>query len=376
MFHLGSSAGYAIDSLLASFVQMAEVLTGGRENIHVSFTRLEEDYINETLHGLSKIIEFDPSSNDASQKEFIKNYVRKNGIDMVLGFDQPVWQPTYRHLRKAGVRKIVSYLGAPMSDLNKGVKLMLKKLEVWATPGSPDHYIFESMAMAKTAYQGRGIPKHLVSVVYMGVNTTKFTPSEEETFYAHDAFGIPRSRKIIYYSGHMEERKGVAVLVKAAKHLYESHGHRDYHFLILGNQDGQEQRYIELLDESRARNHVTFGGYRKDISEILPSCSIGVIASTGWDSFTVSSLEIAACGLPLIVSSLQGLVETIEEGETGISFQPGNHEALAGHILTLLNNHETRQLMGRNARRRILAGFSKDMQIANMVDVMKKVLIT
>ena len=41
MFHLESSAGYAMDNLLPTFVQMAEILVGQRKKIHVSFTRLD-----------------------------------------------------------------------------------------------------------------------------------------------------------------------------------------------------------------------------------------------------------------------------------------------------------------------------------------------
>lgn len=373
MFHLESSAGYAMDNLLPTFVQMAEILVGQRKKIHVSFTRLDGGAHKKLLDGFDQLIEFDPASKSKSQHTFIENYVRQHRIDVVFGFDQLVWQPSYKYLRKGGVSKIVSYQGAPMSGLNRGIKLALKKLEVWLTPGSPDHFIFESQAMAKTAYQGRGIPKDKVSIVYLGVDEVKFKPTSDEYKYAHDTFEIPADRKIIYYSGHMEERKGVAVLIRAAMYLYGHYGRRDFHFLILGNKDGQEQRFLKLLGESGAGNHVTFGGYRRDIEKIVPSCFMGAIASTGWDSFTVSSLEVAACGLPLVVSNLQGLIETIEEGKTGFTFQPGDYKALANHIITLLDNQEIRNSMGENARKRILAGFTRPMQIDRLVDVMQKV---
>jgi glycosyltransferase involved in cell wall biosynthesis len=98
----------------------------------------------------------------------------------------------------------------------------------------------------------------------------------------HDIFTIPADRKIIYYSGHMEERKGVAVLMHAARDLYDRHGRRDFHFLILGNREGEEQRFLDMLKDTGAWDHVTFGGYRKDFEQILPGCYLGAIASTGW----------------------------------------------------------------------------------------------
>ena len=260
-----------------------------------------------------------------------------------------------------------------MSSINTGLKLKLKQLQVALTPNSPDHYIFESEAMAQSAYLGRGIAKDKVSIAYLGVNTDKFKPSRTEDFYSHDTFKIPKDRKILFYSGHMEKRKGVAVLVNAAKHLYSYHNKRDFHFLILGNKGEEEKQYLEMLADEGARSHVTFGGYRNDIEKIMPSCHLGIIASTGWDSFTMSSLEMASSGLPLLVSNLQGLAETIDEGKTGHSFEPGNHIELSQLIISMLNNDEIRNHMGENARKRILSKFTDKKQIERIASLVKQV---
>ena len=301
------------------------------------------------------------------------NHIRKHNIDTIFVFDQPVWSPAYKYLRKAGVRNIVSYWGAPISSINTGIRLLFKKLDVLFTSGSPDHYIFESNAMAKTAFMGRGIPKSKVSVIYMGVDTEKYKPVAGKREYAHEMFNIPHARQIVYYSGHMEERKGVDVLMKAAKHLYDYCGRRDFHFLILGNKNNEEQQYLRMLGESGACGHVTFGGYRKDVNKILPACNIGVIASTGWDSFTMSALEIASSGLPLLVSDLQGLVETIDNGMTGYLFKPGDYEELSEKIITLIENEELQRMMGDKARERILAGFTEQKQIKKLISLLNMV---
>jgi glycosyltransferase involved in cell wall biosynthesis len=227
--------------------------------------------------------------------------------------------------------------------------------------------------MAKTACQGRGVPEGKVSVVQLGVDVEKFKPADGETRYAQDVVHIPVDRKIIYFSGHMEERKGVAVLMRAAERLYEQHQRRDFHFLILGNRHGEEHEFLDMLGDSGVSKHVTFGGYRNDVEKIMPSCAIGAIASTGWDSFTVSSLEMAACGLPLMVSRLQGLVETIEEGVTGLSFTAGDDADLANKIMPLLEDPVARNAMGLNARKRVVSAYTREIQIDRLVNVMNEV---
>lgn len=374
IFHLSPDAGYAINSLMTTFIRMAGKLVADEKSIHVAFPGMTGLERCDAISGIENIVEFDTATSDPGKLDMIQSYIRKHGIEVAFGFDLPVRQPSYRYMRRAGVRWIVSYQGAPMSGLNSGLMLMLKRLEVIFVIGSPDHYIFESRAMAMTAYRGRGVALSRTSVVPLGVDENRYRPADGSSSYVYDVFSVPRDQKIIYYSGHMEERKGVAVLVHAARDLYDRHDRRDFHFLILGNRDGEEQSFLDMLKDTGARDHVTFGGYRKDIEQILPGCYLGAIASTGWDSFTMSSLEIASCGLPLLVSRLQGLVETIEEGKTGCTFTPGSHAELAVLIAGLLDDPARRDRMGVSARQRILSGYTKQQQIDRLADVVKRVV--
>jgi len=373
MFHVEAGTAYAIESLCKTFIDMAKELVHV-DDIHISFTKVVEGKRTYSYELTKNVIAFDPATKNRQQLDFIKNYIYKNNISVVFGFDQPVRRLSYKYIRSGGVKTIISYQGAPMSSINSGVKLLLKKLQVALTPTSPDHYIFESTAMAETAFKGRGVPKNKISIVPLGVDISKFSPISEGLDYAYRVFKIPESKKIIYYSGHMEKRKGVSVLLEAAKYLYEEKGRRDFHFLILGNKNGEEVSLLETLKGSKVLEHVTFGGYRDDVHKILPCCYLGAIASIGWDSFTMSSLEISACGLPLLVSRLQGLTETIDENITGFSFEPGNYSALASNIMLLLDDEGMRKRMGESSVQRIKVGFTLDHQIKRLVDVVNKVL--
>jgi glycosyltransferase involved in cell wall biosynthesis len=225
--------------------------------------------------------------------------------------------------------------------------------------------------MQRTAIDGRGIQPGRTSVTYLGVDTAVFRPRDANSWYAHDSFGIPRDRRIVYYSGHMEERKGVHILLKAIVELVEARGRTDTHLLILGNRPGEDTVFAPLYRGTAAEPYITFGGYRRDIPDIIPGCYVGAIASTGWDSFTASSLEIAACGLPLVVSRLQGLQETVEEDVTGFTFTVADHSALADRLQILLGDPAQREQMGRAARQRIEDRFTIEHQIASLVETVR-----
>ncbi|WP_203300634.1 glycosyltransferase [Marinobacter sediminum] len=257
-----------------------------------------------------------------------------------------------------------------MSSPNSGVKLLLKKLEVSFRKHGPDHFIFQSEGMRNTAVTGRGIPKSRTSVVKTGIDTEQFAPDPNKRFYAHDSFDIPRDRRIIVFSGHMERRKGVHVILQAASSLIHRIKRRDVHFLILGNRAGELESFSEYLNDDAVSAHVTFGGYRSDVADLLKSCSIGMIASTEWDSFPMSSLEMASSALPLLVSDLPGLNEAVTP-LTGMKFPVGDHEAAADAVDKFLSAPHKLLEYGQNGRQRVLKEYCQESQARGILSVFR-----
>lgn len=367
-FHCASNTGYAISRLERVFHAVGRRLGKSDAQIHFAYPDITAGR-SSALPSTVPIFRFDPRDRDPRQLGRLIRRLRRDKVDTAFGFDQPPHNLTDVVLRLGGVRRLISYWGAPMSSINVGLKLAVKRLQVFANPMGPDHYVFESHAMQQTGVDGRGIPARKTSIVHLGVDPGEFQPSQGRLDdYPFKAFGIPRERRIVYYSGHMEPRKGVAVLIKALVTLVER-GRNDVHLLLLGNQANESSVFAPLYEHSEARNNVTFGGYRTDIAKIIPGCYVGSIASTGWDSFTMSSLEIASCGVPLIVSRLQGLAETVEDGATGFAFTPGNHLELADRIEYLLDRPTQRDIMGAAARARVIRQFSVDAQVEALADI-------
>ncbi|MCK5394568.1 MAG: glycosyltransferase family 4 protein, partial [Gammaproteobacteria bacterium] len=276
-------------------------------------------------------------------------------------------------LKKGGVKKIISYWGAPMSSLNSGIKLFLKRLQVSFTRFKPDHFIFESYGMQKTATHGRGIAIGNASVVRLGIDASKFSENKSKS-YVYSQLTIPEQRKIVFYAGHMEKRKGVDVIVKAAALLINDRAREDVHFLICGNRNNEEKVFDEYYKGTAAEDYITFGGYRDDIPDLMPGCYVAVIASTGWDSFPRSSLEMAAAGLPLLVSDLAGLNETVVQDETGLLFKTADAADLADNIASLLDAPERRESLSNKAVKRVNEEFTLDIQKQKLIQVIKQVM--
>jgi glycosyltransferase involved in cell wall biosynthesis len=360
MLHCEQFTGYAIGVLENIFYEAAKRSGYKDEEIFWSYKSI-------TDNGAGNIIACDYRRFDASH---LLNFLQAKNIAQVIAFDLNYPAKILDVLKQAKVNRIISYWGAGISSVNSGIKLALKRVEWLLRRNKPDCFIFESEAMRETGTSGRGIPYGKTFVLPLGVDTEKYKPDYGKNYYAHDLLGISRERKIIFYSGHMEERKGVRVIVQAAIELVDKIKNTGVHFVLCGNKGNESLVYETLLENTEAVGYVTFAGYRNDIADLMRSSSVGVIASTGWDSFTMSSVEMMASGLPLIVSNLQGLAETTVNGVTGFHIEPGDYQALAERINYLCSSPQQAMEFSAAARLRAVELFSKEQQINGLAEIL------
>lgn len=371
LLHAGTNTGYAIGALETLFFEAGlELADGNPEMVHFGYPDLDGGAPGSLPRDFPNVIKFSFADTRPQNVACLCDYVRDHGIGLVVLFDAQARHPLYAPLRAAGVRTIISYWGAPISSLNPWWKLVLKRLEMRWAPSTIDGLIFESYAMAATATQGRGVARRMIDVVPLGVDVQRYRPAASN--YAHRNFGIPLERRIVVYAGHMETRKGISVLVQAAVDLLERRGRRDVCFLLFGNKDDESRPFERLYMGRACAEWIRFCGYRSDLPDIFRSSFCGVIPSTGWDSFTATAVELAASGLPVVASRLQGLVEATLDEETGLLFETGNAAALADCLERLLDSPEEAARLGRNGRARCERELNRDVQRRRFVSVLRK----
>lgn len=296
-------------------------------------------------------------------------YVAKHRIRVAWVFDLQPSNPICRLFRRLGMERIVSYWGASISPIVPAWKLALRRLELAMRRSGPDFYVFESESMRELGVLGRGIAPDRTTVVPTGVDANCFAPDAAPPGYAHAALGIPGGRWLLCYSGHMEERKGVRMLIRAMRLIVERGEGADIHLVILGNKDDEARAFDNEFTPAMT-SRITFGGYRKDLPEIFASAQAGVVASTGWDSWPMSIVEMASSGLPLIVSRLQGLREFVVDGTNGYSVPPADPEALANAILRLRADPEQCRAFAQHNRAKVLRRYTVEVQRQHLADIM------
>jgi glycosyltransferase involved in cell wall biosynthesis len=85
-----------------------------------------------------------------------------------------------------------------------------------------------------------------------------------------------------------------------------------------------------------------------------------VLPSIWYENFPRTLVEAFASGLPVIASRMGAMAELVEDGRTGLLFEPGNDEALADRLQWAMANPGLMRAMGRNARAVYEAAYSPE----------------
>lgn len=81
------------------------------------------------------------------------------------------------------------------------------------------------------------------------------------------------------------------------------------------------------------KNNVVFHGRLNNIYDLINSCNIGLIASTGSEAISRAALEWFSAGRPLVSTKVGGLSDIIENGINGLLIPPKNAKAIAEAVL-------------------------------------------
>jgi glycosyltransferase involved in cell wall biosynthesis len=121
----------------------------------------------------------------------------------------------------------------------------------------------------------------------------------------------------------------------------------DIRFVWIG--DGEDK--YELTSEN-----INITGYlpRKEVFKILPKAAVYIQPSL-WEGMPVAVLEAMAAAKPVVASNIIGNKDLIEDGKTGMLFNPEDIDGFVQTITTLLDDKNLRTTIGKNAREYVAA---------------------
>ncbi|MFR5876224.1 MAG: glycosyltransferase family 4 protein [Eubacterium sp.] len=126
----------------------------------------------------------------------------------------------------------------------------------------------------------------------------------------------------VLYFGRYSKEKGIETIINA----------KNIKFICAGSGD--------LEDEINKQPHITNVGFKsgKELVDLIRKAKCSVYPSIWYENCPFSVMESIMYGTPVIGSDIGGIPELIENGKTGILFEPGNADAFENAINSIITD--------------------------------------
>jgi glycosyltransferase involved in cell wall biosynthesis len=226
----------------------------------------------------------------------------------------------------------------------------------WTPDKIPKYFLHRSSRLVTVSKAlMTGFPSALAQkarVIYDGVDTERFHPCRTGKA-VREELGIEKDELVIGMVSRLDPLKGQDTLIRAVGILQ-----KDFPRLILlmAGESSSRDRWYRLHLEQLAQKlclwgKVMFIGNRNDIESVTNAMDIAALPSRD-EGFGLTLVEAMASGKPVVATAVGGIPEVVEDGVTGLLVPPGDPQALAKALGTLLSNRDLRITMGQAARRR------------------------
>jgi glycosyltransferase involved in cell wall biosynthesis len=160
--------------------------------------------------------------------------------------------------------------------------------------------------------------------------------------------------------GRVNAQKQHVTLLRAIALLKTRLPPETFHLDIVGPAVGEPPRDIEAeIAGLGLERLVTRSGFVEDRNEIYDKLDI-LVAPAVDEAFGLTTIEAGAYGLPVVAARSGGLPEIVLDETTGLLFEPGNAEDLAGSLERLIRDRELRHWLGQAACARVRADFTME----------------
>lgn len=180
---------------------------------------------------------------------------------------------------------------------------------------------------------------------------------------------LPERGHVLYF-GRLSAEKGLDVLLRAMKQLP--------HVPLFIAGDGPERARLEKLARDQNLTQVFFYGQLtgEKLERLIAGCRFSVFPSHAYETFGKSILESYAWGRPVIASDRGSRRELIDHGVTGVLYEAGDSDQLAGAIGFLYKHAGLAAQMGEHARRRVREHHDPECYLDALLDIYSRLRTT
>lgn len=165
----------------------------------------------------------------------------------------------------------------------------------------------------------------------------------------------------VAYVGRFAPEKGLATLAEAAREL-------EVPFRLAG-----DAPVLDMVSTS-PNVEVVVKNTREELIRFYRKARLLVVPSLWFETLPLVIGEAMSEGIPVIASRIGGLPEVVEDGVTGLLFEPGNAPDLTSKIRRLWSEPDLCRSMGRASHAKMRASSHRDVFFENLAAVYRDVV--
>ncbi len=240
------------------------------------------------------------------------------------------------------------------------------------------HLVAVSKATAESFRgEGEGVVRRPIEVIYNSVDHERFAPDAVARARMRGELGLRDDQIAIGVIGQLTARKGLLELVAAFVAQHEAMpdavlvlvGAAMFHEANRAYAVALEQRIAAL----GASGYIWMAGSRKDIPAVMNAMDV-LAQNSLVEPLGMSLMEGFACCKTAASTGVDGVLEVVEDGRTGLLSAPGNAAELVENIRLLVSDAARRERLGIAARQRMIDCFSPALQTAKMCALYDRIL--
>ena len=198
-----------------------------------------------------------------------------------------------------------------------------------------------------------------IHVVHNGVELSSFNgdPSVARR-HLTEQLGLSPEAKYLISVSFLVPRKGhdqaVALMAKIIRDM------PNVHLVVAGVLDRDRSYTNEIrtrIQRQGLEDHIHLLGLRTDIPRLLRAAD-AFLHTAKQDPHPRAVIEAMAAGLPVVAFAVDGVAETVVDGETGYLFSKGDVTSMAGAVRSLLKAPAQAAEMGQRGRERVRSHFT------------------
>lgn len=214
-----------------------------------------------------------------------------------------------------------------------------------------------------------------VAIVYNGIEIDEYAPNINGISFRRQ-YCIPEEVPVVGTVGRLRPWKGqdrfLRVLARVREKVPETWG------LVVGGtpfqvKDDYPQRLHLLASELGLGGQVVFTGHLTDVRPALAAMDVFVHPGDP-EPFGLVNIEAMAMSKPVVAFAHGALPEIVVTGKTGLLVLPGDEDAMAEAICTLLQNPSQRSALGSAGRERVQEYFTAHRMIDDIHKVLEEIM--